>query len=217
MSKSKLQNIKALKQMLDGTHRTQTRKTIGFSDANSTANKNKKREVGETWTEVNANGNTEWVTQKEGYRVRSSVNPELSAFLDKVREDQRKFPNCQKQATGGECTCKKPNHLDEKFRRIAGMCHDCLVQFETKLKINGKFDQYALNKMKANAESFFIQADKEVEILKLALNDLNFVNSERGDIENWEFEGKEEYKQKIDQHYKEFKEKTLEKFNKTEM
>ena len=41
MSK-KLQNIKAVKQMLDGTHKFQTKKTIGFSDAKQKAKKNKK-------------------------------------------------------------------------------------------------------------------------------------------------------------------------------
>ena len=33
---NKLQNIKALEQMLDGTHKFQTKKTIGFSDADAT-------------------------------------------------------------------------------------------------------------------------------------------------------------------------------------
>jgi hypothetical protein len=39
MSK-KLQNIKAVQQMLDGTHKFQTKKTVGFSDAE---NKSKQR------------------------------------------------------------------------------------------------------------------------------------------------------------------------------
>ena len=38
MSK-KLQNVKAIKQMLDGTHKFQTKKTVGFSDADATAQK----------------------------------------------------------------------------------------------------------------------------------------------------------------------------------
>jgi hypothetical protein len=36
MSK-KLQNIKAIQQMLDGSHKFQTKKTIGFSDAKDVA------------------------------------------------------------------------------------------------------------------------------------------------------------------------------------
>ena len=40
---SKLQNIKAVKQMLEGSHKTQTRKNFSLATANSTAEKNKKR------------------------------------------------------------------------------------------------------------------------------------------------------------------------------
>ena len=53
MSK-KLQNTKAVKQLLDGTHKTQTRKSVSFSDSSKS---NKRRSIGETWIEKNANGN----------------------------------------------------------------------------------------------------------------------------------------------------------------
>ena len=49
-----LQNIKALRQMLDGEHRLQKRTTVGFSDTDSA--KTKKHEVGETWEEITASG-----------------------------------------------------------------------------------------------------------------------------------------------------------------
>ena len=46
MAKSnKLQNIKAVKEMIAGTHKFQTKKTTGFSDAKEAAEKNKKRAV----------------------------------------------------------------------------------------------------------------------------------------------------------------------------
>ena len=52
MAKSnKLQNIKAIKEMLAGTHKFQTKKTIGFSDAKESAEKNKKRNIGDIWEE----------------------------------------------------------------------------------------------------------------------------------------------------------------------
>ncbi len=208
MSETKLKNIKALNQMLEGSHRTQTKTIVGFSDAKTATEKNKKREVGETWEEKNASGNIEYITQKEGYRVRSNVSPEMSAFLEAIREEQLKFPNCQKE----ECTCKAPTDLDQKFRKIVGMCHDCLVSYETRLKIQGKFNEYALDKMKSNAESFFKQADKEVEVVKEALKDVSFVNSEHGDIEKWEGHNSEELIEKVSQQYQIFKEKTMEKF-----
>ena len=41
---SKLNNIKAVKEMLGGEHKTQTKKTISFTDKVV-----ERREVGETW------------------------------------------------------------------------------------------------------------------------------------------------------------------------
>ena len=48
---NKLQNIKALQQMLEGTHKFQTKKTTGFSDAKDAARKSERHEIGDTWEE----------------------------------------------------------------------------------------------------------------------------------------------------------------------
>lgn len=208
MSESKLQNIKALNQMLEGNHRLQTKKSIGFSDTDASSERNKKREVGETWEEKDLSGNIVYWTQHNGYRTKSNVSPEMSKFYEQMREEQYKFPNCQKET----CTCKAPSNLDQKFRRIVGMCEDCLMTMETRLKIQGKFNQYAMDKMKANAESFFVQADKEFEVIKEAMKDVSFVNSEHGDVEKWEGLDSEKLIEKVDTDYKNFKEKTLAKF-----
>lgn len=207
---SKLKNIKALQQMIDGTHRTQTRKTFGFSDTSAAAEKNKRREVGEVWSESDASGNLKWITQMNGYRVTSNVHPDVQAEIEKIRTYLSSFPNCQKES----CTCLRPTSLDHKFRKLVGMCEDCLISMETKLKIQGKFNEYALDKMKANAQAFFKQADKEVEILKAAITNIHFAGDENdvNPIETWSFQDPEAYKKMIDENYIKFKEKTMEKF-----
>ena len=60
---SKLQNVNAVKQMLDGTHKMQTKKSFGFSQSQS----NIKREVGDTWTEKDPKTGklVDWVYAKE--------------------------------------------------------------------------------------------------------------------------------------------------------
>jgi hypothetical protein len=83
---------------------------------------------------------------------------------------------------------------------------------ETRLKIQGKFDEYALDKMKANAESFFVQADKEFEVIKEAMKDVSFVNSEHGDVEKWDNSNSDELIERVSDQYQKFKEKTLAKF-----
>ena len=188
---SKLKNIKAVNEILAGTHKTQTRKTHGFSDTDFQNEKNKKREVGEIWAEVNAKGETVcWWTQKDGYRVKSNVHPNVKKQLDDVLIYLKAFPNCQKET----CTCKAPSRLDEKFRKLMGMCEDCVFTMETRLKIEGKFNEYALNKLQNNADSYFKEADKELEILKKSLETIGFVDNEHGDVENWTVENLEELK-----------------------
>ena len=48
---NKLQNVKAVREMLEGTHKFQTKKTTGFSDADATSKKNERHEIGSVWEE----------------------------------------------------------------------------------------------------------------------------------------------------------------------
>lgn len=202
---SKLKNVKALRQMLEGNHRTQTRKTFGFSDAKDTG---KIRNVGEIWVEKDAEGNERWWwEQKEGYRVKHHMHPDIAAQMDKLRDYLHSFPNCQKET----CTCKQPTNLDYKFKRLVGMCHDCLVTMETRLKIQGKFNKYAIEKMKANAMAFFAEADTEFESLKQSLANVSYVDGADGRVESWRPENLEELLKMLDTQYNSYKEKIFEK------
>ena len=200
MAESKLKNVKALRQMLDGNHRLQTRKTIGFSDSEATVNRSKVREVGEIWEEKDFHGNTVWWEQHDGWRLKSSHHPDLQKTFQDIREYQRSFPNCSKE----KCTCVNPSRIDEKFRRMMGLCEDCVISMETSLKIQGKFNEYAFDKMKANAESFFKQADVEVEVLKREIQNIHFAGDETDQnnvVEKWSFQDTEAYLKNIDEKY----------------
>lgn len=208
---SKLKNVKALNEMLSGNHRTQTRKTFGYSDAKAVEERNKKREVGEVWEVKDASGNSFWFEQFEGHRVKTNVHPSVSKMMQEMRTWLHSFPNCPKDV----CTCKNPSRLDEKFRRLSGMCEECLISYETSLKIKGEFNEYALSKMKANADAFFKQADAEVEVLKRELSNINFAGDETDNnnvVEKWAFQDADSYKQMIEDQYSNFKRKTLEYF-----
>ena len=60
----KLQNIKAIKQMIDGTHWRQTKNTVGMY----TGNIHEKHNIGDKWEET-INGTIYEIEQKEGFRV----------------------------------------------------------------------------------------------------------------------------------------------------
>jgi hypothetical protein len=207
---AKLQNIKAVNELMAGKHRTQTRKTFGFNSAEKAAERAKVRTVGEVWAETDFEGKVlHWWKQHDGYRVKYNVHPDMSDVFQKIREEGRTFNQCPKD----KCTCVEPTRLDKKFRAMMGLCHDCLVTMETRLKIRGEFDAYAREKMRANAEAFFREADKEVETIKETLSaGISYFNGD-GSEEKWTVDGQRAMLDRIDREYNEFKENTLKQFS----
>ena len=207
MSK-KLQNIKAVKQMLDGTHKFQTKKTIGFSDAKQKAKKNEKRNVGDIWDEE-INGIMYTIEQKNGFRVKNPKN----SVLSEVREYLNSYPNCSK-----DCCKTSYNHLDKKMQKIHGMCYDCVIQMEHELKKQGKYEEYERKKITENALAWLKRAEQDVEHLKqVYTEDYTTVAGADGQLETWKAKmTPEEFENKIEKEFDKFKENFLEKLNKKE-
>ena len=204
MSKSKLQNVKAIKELLAGTHKSQTRKTFGF-----TGKSNKKREIGDVWIETLPNGTSVQWEQKDGFRVKKSANSIIDE-VNKIINMPEKCPNCGQPMYGEE------ERLNKKFWKTHKTCFDCVIKMETKLRAEGKYEEYARKKMFENAKSFFKNADKEVDIIKDAIkNKLEFVQNAQGDVEEFDQSGaKEKYLKYVDEQYKRFKNETLSELKK---
>lgn len=199
----KLQNIKAIKEMLSGTHRRQTNKSFYFGDLERVAEKNKKRAVGEIWTETDLiSGEDITWEQKSGFRVKHSK-------LQEVRDYLHSFRNCPKET----CTCTELCAADKKMRTIHGMCLDCVIDMEHKLKIEGKYEEYEKKKMTENVKSFFQQTDEEVKVIKKALTDkIQYVNSD-GSMEEWQTPDKKVILKKLDTDYKKLKKNVFKQYN----
>lgn len=189
---AKLNNIKAVKEMIGGEHKTQTKKTISFADKIV-----ERREVGETWID---DKNQKW-EQRNGYKVKIGK-------MAKLREELNSFPNCN--AKNSSCNCTEPGQADLKMKAIHGMCLNCVVEMEHNLKLEGKYEEYENKKLLANAEAWLNQAELEKEVIKSTL-EASFIN-EDGSIEKWN-EGmtKEELVEKIDNEFKTFKENFIDK------
>jgi len=207
MSK-KLQNIKAVKQMLDGTHKFQTKKSIGFTDAKQKAKQNQRREVGDIWEEKI--GNTIYtIEQMDGFRVKKPKN----SVSSEIREYLNSYPNCRK-----ECCKTSFNHLDKKMQRIHGMCYDCVIEMEHKLRISGEYEEYEKNKIRENKKAWLKQAEQDVQALKQAFTESHqYVTNADGVLETWEAQmTKEEFNEKVEKEFEKFKKdflKTIEKEN----
>ncbi len=209
MSK-KLQNIKAIQQMLDGTHKFQTKKTVGFSDAQSTAKRNERHEIGDVWEEVDPkSGITYIIEQRQGFRIKKTKNTDI---LQQVREELRSFPNCRKET----CTCAGTHWLDKKMQKIHGMCFDCTIEMEHELKKSGEYKEYEQNKIRENALAWLASAERDVELLRQTYTQAaEFVSNGDGSTETWTAKmTPEEFDRTIQEQFNKFKEEFLKNLDK---
>ena len=193
----KLQNIKAIKQMIEGTHWRQTKNTVGMY----TGNMHEKRNVGDKWEET-INGTIYEIEQKEGFRVKKPKN----SIKQEVQEYLESFPNCRK-----DCTCTKPTHLDKKMRVLHGMCFDCVVEMEHELRKQGKFEEYERKRIRNNAEAWLKRAEKDVKMLKDTYTKTSeYVQNADGAVETWHAKmTTEQFEDTVQKQFDEFKIKFL--------
>jgi len=209
MSK-KLQNTKAIQQMLDGTHKFQTKKSVGFSDAEQVAKRNERHEVGDTWEEMDSGtGITYIYEQRDGFRVKKT---KASDALQSIREEIRAFPNCRKET----CTCIGTHHLDQKMRKIHGMCFDCTIEMEHELRKEGKFEEYEQSKIRENKLAWLAAAERDVAMLKQAYTQASkFVTNSEGQQEAWTARmTSEEFDETIQKQFDKFKQEFLNNLDK---
>jgi hypothetical protein len=209
MSK-KLQNVKAVQQMLEGSHKFQTKKTVGFSDAKTTAKQNERHEIGDVWQETDsATGITTIIEQRDGFRIKKTKNSDV---FQEVRDSIRSFPNCRKDV----CTCTSTHRLDQKMQKIHGMCFDCTIEMEHELKKSGKYDEYEQQKIRENALAWLASAERDVAMLKQTYTQAaQFVSSGNGDVESWaEKMTPEEFEETVQKQFDKFKEEFLNNLNK---
>lgn len=199
----RLQNIKAISEMLRGEHRTQTASTLGWDDSTRKKEMAKIRKIGEEWEEYDKNGKVVciWV-QKDGYRIKK---PPSYKIIKELKEYLNSYPNCLP-----DCSTEVKTRLDERFRAKFGRCADCQFRIENRIKLSGNWRQYEMEQMKQNALAFFEQADKEIKIVAQQLREgVNFANSD-GNMEEWS--GDVEIANQIESEYEQYKQIVLQKF-----
>lgn len=201
MSK-KLQNIDAVNKMLAGEHKFQTNKTHGFSESKKNT---KTHRVGEIWQETDLkSGITYQFEQKDGYVMKTKFGSET---LQSTRDDLATFLKCPKET----CTCKSPNRLDLKMKRIHDMCFDCVIEMENDLRIEGKFDEYAKERMKMNALEWIKRAEQDIELLKQAYTSTyNVITNADGKTETVDARmTPAQFAEKVEKEFQEYREKFM--------
>ena len=117
------------------------------------------------------------ILQSETPEKRIFIANEDKEFKEKMRlerEVERKKSNEKFEALKGArmpwfCgKCKKimKKHLDEKMWYLYNHCFECQVDIENKLRISGKFDEWAQQKVIANKLSWIRDQKQSVEEFK---------------------------------------------------
>ncbi len=147
---------------------------ISFSNADKSAENNRKKEVGEIWTD--SQGKT-W-EQKEYGKVR--IN-ELSETMSDVRAYLDKLNSCSAE----DCKTIKLSRADKKIISKTGFCVTCLAKKELVIKLDGMWDAYEDYKIYNNMISYGKDlVEKLNQAYQDAKQEYEFVH-EDGKIEKW--------------------------------
>lgn len=191
----KIDSIQDVKKLLDGKHESQNKIAVGYIGEKTENDKDRK--IGDKWFDEDGN---EW-EQKNGYKVKlgKEWQQELHNYLNT-------FQNCPKET----CTCGMPKKIDEKMKAIHGMCFDCVIDMEHKIRLEGKWDEYEKRKVKENAIAWLKEAEKDKDAIANELSRMEFTN-DFGDNEKWKTPlNKEELLEKIEKEFAEFRKNFIE-------
>lgn len=196
----KIDGLKDVKKLLGGTHDSQTKIQLGYDG--ETKEIKPIRKVGERWFDEKGD---EW-EQKDGYTVKLG-----KVWQQELHEYLNSFSKCPKET----CTCSMPKRLDQKMKKIHGMCFDCVIEMEHKLRIEGKWDKYEKNKLKENALAWLKEAESDKNRIVEELSRLEFTKNEFGDIEKWDTKiNKNELLKKIEDEFQKFRINYIEELEK---
>ena len=100
-----------------------------------------------------------------------------------------------------KCDKAMKKRLDDKFWRLMGHCFDCQIDYENKLKIQGKFDNYAENKMLENQKAYLKDLEQSIDDFEKTDGKREFfnsvgVNTPELEKEEWSM-GKDEFEKTI--------------------
>jgi hypothetical protein len=153
-------DIQRMRNIITGNTANNTRIQAGYS------NKKAQHTEGDTWEE---NGKT-W-TIKNGIKQTVTKHDVLRAMVE--------FP-----LTCPECNEPMKNHtLNKKMYSIHKMCSNCVTEIETKLRIEGKYEEYEKKLLNSNKNSSVNDAEQMFEDF-LSNPTINYI-TEDGVIENW--------------------------------
>lgn len=178
-------DISRIRNIIEGRHGEKTRTQVGFDK------KEEKHIENDIWEE---NG--------KKWTIKNGIKQTITK-LDSIKELTKfplKCPNCHK--------AMKPNSYNKKMYAIHKQCFDCVIEHETKLKLEGKFEEYEKNLLNLNRTSHLDEFELTLDEYSKSLNDTYM--TEQGDVEKFIGGGVDnEWIEAMKDYIKEEKSKTI--------
>ena len=117
-----------------------------------------------------------WEKNGRKWTIKDGIKQNITKFDDikKVIKTPLFCPNCKKQMK---------HKFDPSYYKIHKKCHDCIIEFEHQLRMEGKYDDY-IKELKAK-NSLNMVNDMESYLLNAVNATNNGYVSEQGTIERW--------------------------------
>ena len=112
-------------------------------------------QVGYTVKEVERKEGDVWMEGDKEWTIKNGVK-QTNTKLDSIKKLFNTPMLCP------ECNCRMRDKLDKKMYHLQGKCFSCVQSYETKLKLEGKYTEYANNIMINNAKTFIEEAKEYV-------------------------------------------------------
>jgi hypothetical protein len=122
-----------------------------------------------------------WEERGKKWTIKNGIKQTVTRF-DSIKKKifaPITCPNCNKPMAKG--------YIDKYMFSIHQKCSDCVIEYETKLKFQGKYNEYERNTIKQGVQYHI----KEMEgvLLELLMNNSEQFVTENGEIEEWKGKG----------------------------
>lgn len=117
-----------------------------------------------------------WEENEKTWTIKNGIKRNITQ-LDRVKKIVNIPTFCP------ECNKFMKHSIDKKMYVIHKKCIDCVAKFETKLKNEGKFEEYEKEKVKNNVKAYIGEMESKLQEF---LNEKSTYITEQGDIENWQ-------------------------------
>jgi len=135
-------------------------------------------QVGYTSKQIDRNEGDVWEELGRKWTLRNGIKMSVTK-LDRAKKavfTPLLCPNCSKPMKGEH---------DKKMFFIHNKCLDCVIKFETQLKIDGKYQEYEDKIIKANANFALDEFVNGFDSFLDSMSSNNGFVTEQGDIEDW--------------------------------